>query len=133
MGSFQAWHFQSFNFLTDSNKKRLVVTEELAVADGCVKCVTQKTVSTTPTTCPNHDGCKPYGLGSMLFSLSFVHTDLSPKVYYTESNWEMLAVIKVCQAFKKPIKCKMLQVATDKTSTIHYVNKQSGTHSMSLL
>ena len=49
------------------------------------------------------------------------------------NHLELLAIIKVFHAFLLLMRGRVVQLATDNTTALFYVNKQGGTHSPSLL
>lgn len=68
------------------------------------------------------------------FNRAWVHVRWSPLERTVHINLlELLAVIKVFLSFQTMLVGKGIQVTTDNTTTLHYINKQGGTHSLTLL
>ena len=137
MRSLQAWFLTLFNPMTDDQEKRLRVTPELAqqlrwwvfpphLLIGRPFRPLQLTIQVTTDASTTGWGahCKSHR----------VHALWSTKEKRLHINHlEMWAVIKAFRAFLPLLHGRAVQLVTDNTTTMHYINKQGGTHSMTLL
>uniref|UniRef100_A0ABM5FXC1 ribonuclease H n=1 Tax=Pogona vitticeps TaxID=103695 RepID=A0ABM5FXC1_9SAUR len=135
--SLQSWLLTLFDPMTDSQRKRLLVTPELAsqlqwwtypphIQVGRPFKPLQLTIQVTTD-------ASPIGWGAHSAHHK-IHGLWSPQEMNLHINHlEMLAVIKAFRAFLPIVQGRGVQVITDNTTTMHYINKQGGTRSQSLL
>ena len=137
MRSLEAWYLSQFNPLLDNPAKCLRVSPELShqltwgtfvlhLLIGRPFKPLQLTVQVTTDASRTGWGahCAVHKIHALLSSSKkLLHINLL----------EILAVIKALRAFYPLVVGCRMQVATDNITTLYYINKQGGTHSLSLL
>ena len=137
MRSLQVWMLTLFNPLHDSQNKCLTVTPELArqlqwwtflphLLVGCpfrpIQLTSQVTTDASPLGWGAHCDCHQI---HALWS----HHEQSLYI----NHLELLTVIKGLKSFLPLVRGRAIQLVTDSTTTMFYVNKKGGTKSKSLL
>ena len=133
----QAWYLSLYNPLLDPPAKLVTVTAELAAQltwwafhpnlligryFGPLTPEIQVTTDASPTGLSAHiEQLTAHGLWSQ--EESCMHINFL----------ELLVIYKTFQAFERVLCSRVVQVASDNTTTVFYLNKQDGTHSLHLL
>ncbi|XP_078242251.1 uncharacterized protein LOC140708067 [Pogona vitticeps] len=137
MRSLQAWFLTLFNPLTNDPHKRLRVTPELWQQlqwwTFAPHLLVGRPFRPLQLTARVTTDASPVGWGASCGDHN-IHALWSRREQRLHINQlEMWAVIKAVRAFLPLLHGQAIQVVTDNTTTMHYINKQGGTCSLRLL